>query len=85
MVMVRIKLFANFREITGKREIEVDAENLNEILEKLSSTYPDFERLMCYAVITVNGRIVDREEDVVLRKEDVVAIFPPVSGGVNAL
>jgi len=82
--MVRVKLFANFREIAGKREIEVDAENLKDLLEKLTSEYPEFEKLMDYAVIMVNGKIADRSENVGLRKHDAVAIFPPVSGGVSA-
>ncbi len=82
--MVRVKLFANFREIAGKREIEVDAEYLKDLLEKLTAEYPEFEKLMGYAVIMVNGKIADRNENVRLREDDAVAIFPPVSGGVNA-
>ncbi len=82
--MVRVKFFANFREIAGKKELEIDAGTLGEVLMRLLSLYPEFEMLMDYAVITVNGRIVDRNEDLVLEKEDVVAVFPPVSGGANA-
>lgn len=82
--MVRVKFFANFREVAGKKELEIEARTLGELLMRLLSLYPEFEMLMDYAVITVNGRIVDRNEDLVLEKEDVVAVFPPVSGGANA-
>ncbi len=82
--MVRIRLFANFREVAGKREIEVDAESLQDLMKKLTAEYPEFEKLMEYAVIMVNGRIADRNENIRLKKDDTVAIFPPVSGGADA-
>ena len=79
--MVLVKLFANFREIAGDREIEVDATSLGELLDLLFERYPGFQDLMEYAVIAVNGRLVERDETVALNDGDVVAIFPPVSGG----
>ncbi len=82
--MVVVKLFANFREVAGKREVEVEAKSLKELLENLVSMYPEFHGLMGYAVVVVNGKIADKEKDLMLKKEDTVAIFPPVSGGGHA-
>ena len=77
--MVRVKLFANFREVVGKKEIEVEAKNLNGLLEKLSQDYPEIKKLYDYMIVVVNGKIV--KENVELRDDDVVALMPPVSGG----
>jgi len=78
--VVRVKLFANFREIAGERELEIDAESVEELLKKLEEIYPEFSRLYEYAIVMVNGRSVD-DFSVRLEKNDVVALLPPVSGG----
>jgi len=81
--MVRVKLFANFREIVGEKELLIEAENLESLLKILSERYSGFRDLLSYAIIMVNGkRVEDMEAD--LSDDDVVAIFPPVSGGWNA-
>ncbi len=77
--MVKVKFFANFREVTGKKEEFVEANSLKELLKVLSEKYPGIEELYDYAIIVVNGRIV--KDDVELKSDDVVAIMPPVSGG----
>ncbi len=79
--MVKIKLFANFREIAGK-ELEIEARDLNEVVEKLCKKYPGMMSLFereGYAHFAVNGRIVF--ENIELKDIDTVAIFPPASGG----
>lgn len=78
--MVKVKLFANFREVAGRREVDVDAENLIELLEKLKNEFPEFEKLYGYAIIMVNGKRIENI-DLKLGSEDVVALLPPVSGG----
>uniref|UniRef100_A0A7C4S815 MoaD/ThiS family protein n=1 Tax=Geoglobus ahangari TaxID=113653 RepID=A0A7C4S815_9EURY len=77
--MVKVKLFANFREIAGKKEIEIDAKDTEELLEKLAKIYPEFKKLYDYAILMVNGNIA--KSNVKLKKDDTVAIFPPLSGG----
>jgi len=84
--MVKVKLFANFREAVGSREIEIEAKTIKELLFSLTERYPKLEeyfsedRLKDYVHIMVNGKII---EDLAtkLKQDDVVAIFPPVSGG----
>ena len=43
--MVKIKLFANFREIAGVNEIEIEAENLSEVFEILVDRFPRLEKV----------------------------------------
>ena len=80
--MVRVKLFANFREIVGQKELEIEAKSLEELIERLCEKYPDMRLLLekeGYTHFAVNGKLVF--ENIELKDSDTVAIFPPVSGG----
>lgn len=84
--MVKVKLFANFREVAGEKEVDIEASNLEELIEQLTTRYPVMEDLIAaedYLHVMVNGQHVNQEnyESTGLTDEDVVAIFPPVSGG----
>jgi len=89
--MVRVKLFANFREVAGAREIRVDAADVEELLRKISSMYEGMKELIYdenggvrdYVQIMVNGTHIRGLDGLKtrLKENDVVAIFPPVSGG----
>jgi len=85
--MVRVRLFANFREAIGRREIFIDAKTLLELLKKLAKLYPALSDMIFegtevrdYVNIAVNGEIV-RDLERKLSEDDEVAIFPPFSGG----
>ncbi len=84
--MARVKLFANFREAAGVREVSVEAETVAEVLEKLAEMFPTLRELMfegrelkSYVNIMVNGRHAKLDQKI--GKDDEVAVFPPVSGG----
>lgn len=89
--MVKVKLFANFREVAGAKEVQVDAANIEDLLKKLSSMYKGLKELIYdedgevkdYVQIMVNGLHVRGLDGLKTRlsEKDVVAIFPPVSGG----
>jgi len=86
--MARVKLFANFREAAGVKEVEIEASSVRELLEKLAKRFPKLEslfyekgRVKDYVNIMVNGKNVRRELNYPLKDDDEVAIFPPVSGG----
>ncbi len=88
MARVRVKLFANFREAAGIKEVEVSAATVKNVLDFLIDEYPKLRdmfyekgKLRSYVNIMVNGRNVRRDVSYKLRDGDVVAIFPPVSGG----
>ncbi len=89
---VIVKSFANFREIMGKRELEIELKSnssVGELLENLCRRYElrnqlfDGNAIKRYVKVLVNG------EDIVflkgletkLKNGDEVALFPPVAGG----
>ncbi len=85
--MVRVRLFANFRERVGKGEVFLEAKNVRELLKKLVESYPTLRDLVFegdtvkdYVRVAVNGRIVE-DLSIELSEEDEVAVFPPFSGG----
>jgi len=91
---VVVKFFASFREATGKgqeniEEVKNVASLLDELVrrfgEKLTEhLYHSGTRELRKTVnILVNGRVLNlsHELDTSLKDRDIVAIFPPVSGG----
>ncbi len=87
--MVRVKFFASFREITGRREIEIPASDLTEVIEKICSEFPELKeqimdsegKIRDYVNIFINGNPADKFTGSELAETDEIAIFPPVSGG----
>ncbi|NHW22664.1 MAG: MoaD family protein [Archaeoglobales archaeon] len=86
--MPKVKLFAKFREIAGASEVDVEGKNLREILESLCNRFPKLretffegERLRDFVQIMVNGKNARGNLDFQVSEGDLVAIFPPVSGG----
>jgi molybdopterin synthase sulfur carrier subunit len=88
--MVKVKLFANFREAAGEKEVDLAATTVKELLNNLVKKFQNLEPLIFedgelrdYVHIMVNGRHVNHLEglDTPLKENDTVAIFPPVSGG----
>ncbi len=86
--MVKVKLFANFREIAGTKEVEIKAKHLSELLEELTNRFPALKEVMFeggklrdYVNIMVNGKFERKNLQLELRDDDEVALFPPVSGG----
>ncbi len=88
MARVKVKLFANFREVSGVRELELTATTVKEVLDLLTNRYPNLQELFYeegelrdYVNIMVNGKNIRRDISWKLKDGDIVAIFPPVSGG----
>ncbi len=88
--MVKVKFFANFREVAGLRETDIDASNIRELLNLIIERFQNLKPLIFengelrdYVHIMVNGRHINHLDglDTKLKKDDTVAIFPPVSGG----
>ena len=90
MPKIRVKFFANFREFTGARELEMNGDTIGEVLQNLCMKYPGFEKMMFegenlrpYINIFLNGRNVQDHSGLktMLHAGDEIALFPPVSGG----
>jgi molybdopterin synthase sulfur carrier subunit len=90
MPKIRVKLFANFREFTHTKELELEGETVREILDSLCNRFAGLEILVFkngivrpYINIFINGNNINEsgglEQE--LHTGDELAIFPPVSGG----
>lgn len=88
---MRVKFFASLREITKVKETEVEAPDIESLLNKLVEMYGRqfrnaiFEdgKIRKFFKILHNGRDIDFEQGLKtkLSSKDIVAIFPPVGGG----
>lgn len=82
---VRVLLFANFRELVGEKQVQVnlpDGSTVKELRKLLTSEYPVLFKAMDSALISVNRQFAFDED--LLPGDAEVAIFPPVSGGSSA-
>lgn len=80
---MELLLFGIAKDIVGKSAIDLSTlktlpKSVAELKKLLASNYPDFSNLTSLA-IAVNSEYAT--DDVVLRKNDEIAIIPPVSGG----
>lgn len=87
---VKVRLFGEFRELAGEKEILVKADRLAGVLEELVRRYKQLEgalleggKLKKYVSIFVNNRPSWelQEMETPLKDGDTVAIFSPVAGG----
>ncbi|MFH1821365.1 MAG: ubiquitin-like small modifier protein 1 [Methanobacteriota archaeon] len=89
---ITVKFFANFREAAGVEKTEVDGvKDISSLLDvlvakfgaKLKEQLFEGKKLRETVNILINGRGVNLEKglDAKLRDGDVLAVFPPVSGG----
>tara|TARA_B100000029_G_scaffold502435_1_gene577701 strand:- start:524 stop:769 length:246 start_codon:yes stop_codon:yes gene_type:complete len=81
---MKIKYFAWIKEITSYEEEQIDSNEINN-LDKLkifiTSKYPDLKKHLDQEILrfAVNQEYV--VENIDLKKDDEIAVFPPVSGG----
>ena len=81
---MKIKYFAWIKEITNKELEEIDSfeiNNLDKLKKFVVSKYPDLKKHLDQEILrfAVNQEYV--EENIDLKQEDEIAVFPPVSGG----
>lgn len=90
MPKVRIKLFANLKEITNTSKIEMEGEKIRDVLERLCCRFAELSNMIFegenprpHINIFINGRNIHELEglNTSLHEDDEIAIFPPVSGG----
>ncbi len=85
---VNVRLFANFREVTGKKDIALDVNGgtVMDAISTLIAAYPGLRPLMLhdgalkpYVNVLVNSKNAAPSDTI--KEGDELAIFPPVSGG----
>ncbi len=90
MPKIRVKLFANLREFTGTKELEIDSRTVRDALCELCRKFPGFEKILLdgenikpYVNVFLNGKDIMEKSGpgTMLHLDDEIAIFPPVSGG----
>lgn len=78
---IKIRYFGQFRDITGKTEEELDVKDgitVEELRDLVREKYP---RIAAKREVLVALNSTFTALDVVVKPEDKVAFFPPVSGG----
>ena len=79
---IRIKAFASLKDILSFSEKEFDfAENISagQAVIELKKNYPGFSSYSGLLLMARNEEFCN--ESVILKEGDVIALFPPVSGG----
>ena len=82
--MIKVKYFANLKEIAGKSEEELDATELS--LEKFSQliehSQPKIAELIRQKKIMVSVNHDVAGTRTIIREGDEIALLPPFSGGI---
>ncbi|MBP1908005.1 ubiquitin-like small modifier protein 1 [Methanolobus bombayensis] len=93
MASVKVKLFANLREIAQTSSLSTTGDSVKDVLLSLTEQYPALEELifeagdhakLCgYINVFLNGNNIKHMEglDTILNDDDELGVFPPVSGG----
>ena len=93
LARVLVKFFATVREVTGVKNIEMDADTIGQLLDSLQETFgerftqtvidPSTGKLKQFFSCMINGKRIELLDgyDSKLVDDDAVALFPPVGGG----
>ncbi len=92
--MVTVRMFTSLRALTGTRETQIEASDVQEVLDKLAKQFGEkFTQMILepngslktYYHVLVNGRHVRLQQGLKtqLYDGDVVALFPPIGGGMG--
>lgn len=91
---MKVKIFATLRQYVNSKEVDINikiGDTVQDALEKLTINYPNLKEhifdeegnLQRSINVLVRGRNIKFKEglNTILKKNDYLAIFPPVGGG----
>ncbi len=79
---IKVRLFANLRELVGEREITITVPTgvtVNYLNNEILNKYPQLKSFSNKFVTSVNCKVTTG--DTVITSSDEIALLPPVSGG----
>jgi len=79
---IRVLYFAYYKELIGKSEEEINIENdstLENLLEIVKKLHKPLEEESGRIIVAINNEYAKGETR--LKEGDLIAFFPPVSGG----
>ncbi|HEX2305223.1 MAG TPA: MoaD/ThiS family protein [Nitrososphaeraceae archaeon] len=79
---IKVRLFANLRELVGEREITIivpSGVTVSYLNNKILKKYPQLKSFSNKFVTSVNCKVTIG--DTVINSSDEIALLPPVSGG----
>jgi molybdopterin converting factor subunit 1 len=82
VVKVRVLLFARLKELAGSDALELETAQgatLGELWMRLQDQFPSLQAFVHPPLMAVNREYASPDQ--LLKAEDEVAFFPPVSGG----
>jgi molybdopterin converting factor subunit 1 len=78
---IKILFFGITTELVGASNLDFELSEASKVLDfksLLKKNYPQLENLDSYAIAVNESYATD---DLILKKNDIVAVIPPVSGG----
>ena len=79
---IKVRLFANLRELVGEREITItvpDGVTVSYLNNEILNKYPQLKSFSNKFVTSINCKVTTG--DTVITSSDEIALLPPVSGG----
>ena len=79
---IKVRLFANLRELVGEREITITVPGgvtVSYLNKEILKKYPQLKSFSNKFVTSVNCKITTG--DTIITSSDEIALLPPVSGG----
>ncbi len=85
-IRVKVLFFATLKERAGVKEIDMDIQESTPVMdfkELLGSRYPALQEALPSALISINREYAFDQD--IIPGDAEIAIFPPVSGGTEAV
>lgn len=78
---IKVRLFSDFRKVTGRKDLEIEIERemtIKELMKLLVDSFPEMKKLKYYSIL-LNGNYSKETET--LKDSDVIDLFTVILGG----